>query len=389
MLSSIVRTSQESDAVLVVGSADYEYLRGYAKKIDLVFDVSIVNVEIPFDINPEELGARIASSAVDTAVLRARRNGVHDSDIMRYIVLPHIILQGIRQSNPNQNSAQNSGAESDQAATPQDTLQQIFESLPLEFRVLPRVEQKPIRSRTTGHAPAKQGRVSRSAERSRVRATNRGRFSLYHTMMAAAPYQTVRRQNESSAKALYLEADDIRRYPFKSTSRTLNIVIIDSSGSMAASSRIRFAKGLVDSLLRQSYRHRNEVAIIIARGLSAQIALPPTRSVARAHAVLRSLPTGGATPLIPALEQALVVASEHTKRNGSSETRTIIVTDGKGNIGSDGARLNTLAHVFHQQGIQVEIVDLIRKSEQAQRFAETLGARYAFYGRGEASSYLA
>lgn len=72
----------------------------------------------------------------------------------------------------------------------------------------------------------------------------------------------------------------------------LFIFAIDASGSMAFD-RIRQAKGAALSLLKQSYVKRDRVAIVGFRGTSAEVLLPPSRSMLRARRVLDSLRVGG------------------------------------------------------------------------------------------------
>src|SRR6266850_1686462 len=83
---------------------------------------------------------------------------------------------------------------------------------------------------------------------------------------------------------------------FKRKQGTLFIFAIDTSGSMALN-RIARAKGAILKLLRQSYLNRDSVAIIAFHGKSADLSLPPSRSILRAKRVLDSLRMGGSTPL--------------------------------------------------------------------------------------------
>ena len=95
---------------------------------------------------------------------------------------------------------------------------------------------------------------------------------------------------------------------FKRKQGRLFIFAIDLSGSMALN-RIGHAKGVMHALLRESYIKRDSVAIVGFRGTSAELLLPPSRSILRARRVLDSVGVGGGTPLSAGLTCALELAS--------------------------------------------------------------------------------
>ena len=113
------------------------------------------------------------------------------------------------------------------------------------------------------------------------------------------------------------------------TGRTANLIlfVVDASGSMAAQRRMEAVKGAVLSLLTDAYQQRDEVAVISFRGESAQLLLPPTRSVDLGEQNLRELPTGGRTPL----PHALSVALETLEKTGMPPL-LVLLSDGKANV---------------------------------------------------------
>ena len=116
---------------------------------------------------------------------------------------------------------------------------------------------------------------------------------------------------------------------FKRKQGTLFIFAIDTSGSMAHN-RIARAKGAILKLLRQSYLNRDSVAIISFRGKSADLSLPPSRSILRARRVLDSLRMGGSTPLSAGLVCTLSLVKRI--RNTHGEMVALLFTDGRPNV---------------------------------------------------------
>jgi magnesium chelatase subunit D len=106
--------------------------------------------------------------------------------------------------------------------------------------------------------------------------------------------------------------------------------------------RLAEAKGAVELLLADCYIRRDQVAVVAFRGRSAEILLPPTRSLVRAKRGLAGLPGGGGTPLASALDAAHSLAALAQRRG---ETPTLVVlTDGRANVARDGTPGRELAH---------------------------------------------
>jgi magnesium chelatase subunit D len=185
-------------------------------------------------------------------------------------------------------------------------------------------------------------------------------------------------------------SDGLRFKLFKRKQGTLFIFAIDTSGSMALN-RIARAKGAITKLLRQSYLNRDSVAIVSFRGRSAEIALPPSRSVLRARRVLDSLKMGGSTPLSAGLVALLQLVKRERDRQG--ETVGLLFTDGHANVPlhSKGnseyvprqqiieSELTQLGAALKKAGFSLTIVDTQRGysiDSDTKRLAEVLRAHF-------------
>jgi magnesium chelatase subunit D len=121
----------------------------------------------------------------------------------------------------------------------------------------------------------------------------------------------------------------LRRTPMQH----LYMLVVDSSGSMAAYQRMAQVKGMLLGLLREVYRHRDGVAVIAFRGVQSELLLAPTRSPEAAQAFLEALPTGGRTPLAHALLRVEALLTNERRRRSPWVPILILVTDGRPNRG--------------------------------------------------------
>lgn len=216
------------------------------------------------------------------------------------------------------------------------------------------------------------------------------RIDLVATLRAAAPWQPMRRKASPLATGLLIRPSDIRLKRYEETSDRLLIFVVDASGS-AAMSRLGEAKGAIELLLAEAYARRDHVALIAFRGTSAEILLPPTRSLVQTKRRLASLPGGGGTPLAAGLKAAGELAVQARGR-GLSPTLAML-TDGRANIALDGladrirAALDatTLARQIHQQGIPGLVLDMSNRPQDSLRdLARQMNAPYIPLPRADA-----
>lgn len=154
---------------------------------------------------------------------------------------------------------------------------------------------------------------------------------------------------------------------------TRYLLVIDSSGSHAVQERMRLVKGIATGLLERSFKHGDEVAIIVFRGTSAQLLLEPTAIVQDAMAALEYLPTGGRTPLVHALELA--------EANLTPATVLILLTDGRANVplNSGGDPWQDALAIAQRIKTSALVIDTENSRERlgnSLALAEALGAGY-------------
>jgi magnesium chelatase subunit D len=175
------------------------------------------------------------------------------------------------------------------------------------------------------------------------------RLDLLKTIRAAVPWQAMR-QVESKVKQpsvnnqrshIQIRADDLHIKRYQQRQGVVTIFLVDASGS-SATQRLAEAKGAVEQLLADCYIRRDEVAMIALRGRTADVVLPPTRSLVRAKRNLAALPGGGGTPLATGFaavnEMALSI-----RRKGMTPL-IVVMTDGIANVTLEGVGGRERAH---------------------------------------------
>jgi magnesium chelatase subunit D len=202
------------------------------------------------------------------------------------------------------------------------------------------------------------------------------RLNIMETLRTAAPWQRLRGRVLEHDTRVRIDPGDFRVTQYQERTRTLTIFAVDASGSSALN-RLAEAKGAVELLLADCYIRRDQVAVIAFRGRTAELLLPPTRSLVRAKRQLAGLPGGGGTPLAAALDNALIVANQ-ARRRGESPL-LVLLTDGRANVARNGSGGREAAHAdallaarrLRQAGVASLFVDT---SPRPNGLAETLAA---------------
>jgi magnesium chelatase subunit D len=207
------------------------------------------------------------------------------------------------------------------------------------------------------------------------------RLALIDTLRAAAPWQKMRGVDKAVGDRIAIRRDDLRIKRFETRADATTIFAVDASGS-AAVARLGEAKGAVELLLAEAYVKRTEVALIAFRGDSAEVLLPPTRSLTRARRSLADLPGGGGTPLAAGIDAARLLG-EAVKGKGRTPF-VVLLSDGRGNVGAEATL--PAARAFGASGLGAVFVDISsRPRPEGAQLAAAMGARYLPLPRADAT----
>ena len=184
--------------------------------------------------------------------------------------------------------------------------------------------------------------------------------ALVATLRAAAPWQPSR--GRAPGGLLLVRSSDVRDKLRVRPARHLILFVVDASRSMGARRRMAETKGAVLALLVDAYQKRDRVGLVTFGGTSAQLVLPPTRSVRVAAKLLRDLPVGGLTPLAHGLALATRVIAAARRREPGMTPLIVLLTDGRGNVPlavNSAPEIDALqqARILSQSGIAGLVID--------------------------------
>ena len=228
--------------------------------------------------------------------------------------------------------------EEQQQEPPDMDFQQLLDDMVFEigdqFRVIDYLED---RRRKVSKTSAKKGRrmmvessdSSGRYARSRIPSDKTHDIAFDATVRAAAPYQKSRDHNDM---AINIQKQDVREKVREMRAGCTILFLVDASGSLGVRKRMAAVKGAVLSMLRDSYVKRDRIGMMAFRRDSAELVLPPTRSVEYSYRKLEEMPTGGKTPLSEALVTVNEYMTSYSRSHVGEMCYIVVITDGRANV---------------------------------------------------------
>jgi len=298
------------------------------------------------------------------------------------------IEESIQKSQQQQQEPQEQEEQTEQEQKPQEntvpdgsTTTMFAEGSPFK------VNQKPLYEPRRIDSFKREGSGRRSVTESRDGKYVRSRIpdhltvdiALDATIRAAAPHQ----KGRVGDLAVKIETSDLREKVRERKMGNTVLFVVDASGSMGAQQRMTAVKGAILSLLIDAYQKRDRVGLVVFRGSSAEVLLPPTSSVELARKCMQTLPVGGKTPLASGLSKGFEVLQREKMINAHTIPRMILISDGKANVslgsGSPLDDANEVASHIKESGISSVVID----TEQsyiafglAHKISDEMGAKY-------------
>ena len=278
----------------------------------------------------------------------------------------------------------------DRQEPPDNDFQQLLDEMVFEigdqFRV---VDYLSDRHRRISKTSAKKGRrmMVESSDatgryaRPRIPSEKTSDIAFDATVRAAAPYQ---RSREHSGLAINIQKQDVREKVREMRAGCTILFLVDASGSLGVRKRMTAVKGAVLSMLKDSYVKRDRIGMMAFRRDSAELVLPPTRSVEYSYRKLEEMPTGGKTPLAEALVTVNEYMTAYSRSHEGEMCYIVLITDGRANVPlKEGANANeeviSLAERMAIPQVKWIVIDASAgfiRFDNANRLAEALEGTY-------------
>ncbi|GEE02492.1 putative magnesium-chelatase [Gordonia spumicola] len=196
---------------------------------------------------------------------------------------------------------------------------------------------------------------------------------LFATVLSAA-------RRASGAGMPTLLPADLRGSQRIGTESNLVVFLVDLSGSMTARARLTAVRDACVEMLRDSYTRRDRVAVVVAAGTDAYVAVPPTRSVDLAVTRLAQVRTGGRTPLAEGFARSVDVIDRSRRTDPQRRPLLVVLTDGRATGGRDAAhRADAAADEVARRRVTSVVIDCEQgfvRLGTAVALAQRLGAEH-------------
>ncbi|WP_173055754.1 ATP-binding protein [Phytohabitans houttuyneae] len=161
----------------------------------------------------------------------------------------------------------------------------------------------------------------------------RGPISLPLSIVAATLRQAASPTALGPDRRLELGPGDLVRSAHAGRPRLATVGVLDSSWSMAMDGLFAEARQIMSGLFAAAPRG-DRVALVVAGGANAHVAVPFARTPEAALDVVRRLRPRGRTPLVDGLRRAVELCGKRWLfRNGGMAPAVVMVTDGRGDHG--------------------------------------------------------
>lgn len=150
--------------------------------------------------------------------------------------------------------------------------------------------------------------------------------------------------------------EDLRGSLRRGREANLIVFVVDTSGSMAARSRVRAVTGAIMSMLTDAYQRRDKVAVIAVNGNKPTLVLAPTSSVDMAQKSLDAMPMGGRTPLAEGLIMARDLMEREHRKEPSRRPLLVVMTDGEDTSDAGESGIATAARAVVKSGLSGNLV---------------------------------
>ena len=163
--------------------------------------------------------------------------------------------------------------------------------------------------------------------------------------------------------------EKLRYRKCKGAQTTLNLVLLDTSGSTHEGHLMAQAKGVVLQISKQAYLKREQLSILGFGNDKVDDLLPRVRAPKNIEDCLNQVSSGGGTPFKEALESAEKFLLKLMRKIPELVIKCYLITDGRTRQSIEGLTLPGQCTVIDIESSSV-------KRGRARAIAQTLGARY-------------